>query len=82
MPKLLSKIEFYPLMLGVGHERRLYTREELYAKIPCMRVTYLPATNPHPEDAKEKQENKSLPWGGQPTQYYVGGVVRASKGKK
>jgi hypothetical protein len=40
--------DFYPVVLQT-RPPTIMTREEVYRKVPSMRVTHIPATNPRPE---------------------------------
>lgn len=64
--------DFWPVILKTVPPT-VMTREEAYAKAPAMMVTYIPATNPHPEDKKEEREiAENPPFGGKPVRYYIG----------
>lgn len=44
----MKRDEFWPCILMTSPPT-LMTREEAYAKVPYMRVTHIPATNPREE---------------------------------
>jgi hypothetical protein len=48
-----EKDDFYPVVFQTVPPT-IMTREEVYARVPHMRVTNIPATNPRPED--------NVPW--------------------
>lgn len=53
----MKKDDFWPIILQTTPPI-LLTREEAYARVPYIKVTHIPATNPRSEDSVPQRREK------------------------